>query len=122
MNEPFCVQQEGDEGKEGGDETEDGEDAEPDHCEVLVLVREQDLLSTPVCLQIFNDKTGGNDDDDDCVVFHCFGTVWYFMVLGCIDIVEMILSDRRDTTKSMKQMGATAAGYLLYCCYKYMSF
>ena len=60
MNEPFCVKQEGDEGKEGGDETEDGEDAEPDHCEVLVLVREQDLLSTPECLQIFNDKTSGS--------------------------------------------------------------
>ena len=60
MAEPFCVQQEGDEGKEGGDETEDGEHAEPDHREVLVLVREQDLLSTPECLQIFNDKTGGS--------------------------------------------------------------
>ena len=60
MNEPFCVKQEGDEGKEGGDEAEDGEDAEPDHREVLVLVGEQDLLSTPESLEIFKDKTGGS--------------------------------------------------------------
>ena len=47
MNEPFCVQQEGDEGKEGGDEAEDGKHPEPDHRKVLVLLREENLLSAP---------------------------------------------------------------------------
>ena len=52
MKEPIRVKEEGDQGKEGGDEAEDGEHPEPDHRKVLVLLREENLLSAPEQLRI----------------------------------------------------------------------